>query len=260
MSARSFRHALAVIACTMALPCVMSGQTRAWDDYCTPGAFQACMSVEVSLVLVPWQPGDPFPGLFDNLTSVTVSIRNLQGTLGTNQAWGLQGLGLVPFLPDPAPRSSFVGSGVAPSFVGAAQNVNVPANRLSGLWEYGYTNAGFINRSTQIGDGAYPIAGCSALAPDVFGLYHFELGYFSTCGNGWVTYSWLMQPIEFSDATTVRITGYHLSTDGTVQSIGCTFNVDCFSIAPEPATILLVGTGLIAVAGLAYRRRRTAPN
>jgi hypothetical protein len=256
MKARTFRLVFIAAGLSSAWPLAASAQTRAWDNYCTEGSFQACMSVEVSLTPVPWHSGDAFPGLFDNLTSVTVSIRNLQGTLGTNQSWGFQGLVITNLLPDPAPHFSVVTTGITPSFVGTAQDVNVPPNLLGGLWDYGYGTAGFINRSTQIGDGGYPIAGCAALPPDAFGLYHFELGFFSTCGNGWVTYSWLMQPVAFSDQTVVGMTGYHLSADGAVQTISCTFDVSCVSVTPEPATIVLVTTGLIGLAAFGWRRSR----
>ena len=255
MKARTVRFAIAA-ALSAAWPLAASAQTRTWDNYCTLGTFEACMSIEVSLVPVQWQPGDPFPGLFNNLTAVTVSMRNLQGTLGTNEAWGLQGLSISHLLPDPAPQFGPITTGITPGFVGTAQDVNVPANFLGGLWDYGYAGAGFINRSTQIGDGAYAIAGCSALSPDIAGLFHFEVGYFSTCGDGWVTYSWLMQPVEFSDATMVRMTGYHLSAEGAVQTIGCTLGVDCVSATPEPATIELVATGLIGLAAFGWRRSR----
>lgn len=256
MRAPRLRLVLAAASMSMAWSLAASAQTRSWDNYCTQGTFQACMSVEVSLVPVPWQSGDPFPGLFANLTSVTVSIRNLQGTLGTNEAWGFQGLSITNLLPNPAPQFSAITTGITPSFVGTAQDVNVPTNFLGGLWDYGYGTAGFINRSTQIGDGAYAIAGCSALAPDVAGLYHFELGFFSTCGDGWVTYSWLMQPVAFSDGTVVGMTGYHLSAQGAVQTISCTFDVSCVSVTPEPATIVLVATGLIGLAAFGWRRSR----
>jgi hypothetical protein len=259
VAGRSLRLAPAVIAFGMLLPHQASGQTRAWDNYCTQGPFQACMSIEASLVLVPWQSGDPFPGLFSNLSLVTISMRNLQGTMGTNQPWGLQGLSLFPLLPNPAPGFSPIESGIAPSFVGTGQNVNVPAGLLSGLWDYGYASAGFISRSTQIGDGAYPIAGCSPLASDLLGLYHFEQGYFSTCGNGWVSYSWLMAPVQFSPTTVLSVTGYHLLASGAVESISCTFDVSCVTTTtPEPASFMLTAIGLVMVAGFAYRRRRIA--
>lgn len=221
-----------------------SNTGRSWDNYCTLDPFQACMSVEVSLVPRP-----------DSLTSATVSIRNLQGTLGTNEAWGFQGLSISNLLPSPTRGESPSASGVAPTFSGTASNVNVSADRLSSLWEYGYySTAGFIDRTTQIGDGDYAIAGCSGLVSDLFGLYHYEQGYFSTCGEGWVTYHWLVQPVAFSDNITVRMTGYHLSAAGTVQPIGCTFGDGCVSMTPEPATILLVATGL---AFIAFTMRRS---
>ena len=254
MNAPRPRLALAAASMSMAWSLVASAQTRSWDNYCTQGTFQACMSVDVSLLLVPRQPTDPFFG--DYLTIATVSLRNLQGVLGTDVAWGLQGLTIQHLQPDPAPGFVPVSLGVTPTFLGFAHNVNVPAALIAGLWDFGYGGSGLIMRDDQPGDGAYPIAGCSALAPDEPGPYpyHLERGYFSSCG-GWVTYSFLMQPVGFSDGTTVSITGYHLSAAGTVEPIRCTFDVGCVSTTPEPATLVLVATGLIGLAGLRLRSR-----
>lgn len=252
MNAPRLRVVLAAASMSVAWPLVVSAQTRAWDNYCTQGTFQACMSVDVSLLLVPGPPG----GFLDSVTAVTVSIRNLQGTLGTNEAWGFQGLLIRNLLPHPVLPFTPITRGTTPSFLGTGQDVNVPTNFLSGLWDYGSGVIGFINRSTQIGDGAYPIAGCSALAPDVAGLFHYERGYFSTCGDGWVVYSWLMPPVLWGDATTVSMSGYHLSDAGAVQTIGCQFDVSCVSTTPEPATIVLVATGLIGLGAIGWRRSR----
>jgi hypothetical protein len=251
MNAPRLRLVLAAASMSMAWSLVASAQTRSWDNYCTLGTFQACMSAEVSLVSVP----TPFNVLLPTSTVATVSIRNLQGTLGTNEAWGFKGFSIQHLEPDPAPLTIFLSTGITPTFVGTGQNVNAPTT--AGVWDKGYQGSGFINRSILLDDGAYPIAGCAALTPDpITGRYDLEQGYFSTCGDGWVVYSFLMPPAEWSDATTVTMSGYHLSAAGTVEGFGCTFDVSCVSTTPEPATIVLVTTGLIGLAGLRWRRSR----
>lgn len=57
MNAPRLRVVLAAASMSVAWPLVVSAQTRAWDNYCTQGTFQACMSVDVSLLLVPGPPG-----------------------------------------------------------------------------------------------------------------------------------------------------------------------------------------------------------
>ena len=254
MNAPRLRLVLAAASMSITWSLVASAQTRSWDNYCTAGSFQACMSVEVSFVSVP----TPFNVLLSTSTLATVSIRNLQGTLGTNEAWGFKGFSIQHLEPDPAPFVLPVSTFITPTFLGTAQNVNAP-NGGAGIWDKGYQGSGFINRSVLLDDGAYPIAGCAALTPDsapIPGRYDLEPGYFSTCGDGWVVYSFLMPPVEWSDATTVTMNGYHLSAAGTVEGFGCTFDVSCVSTTPEPATIVLVATGLIGLAGFGWRRSR----
>jgi hypothetical protein len=255
MNAPRLRLVLAAASMSMAWSLVASAQTRSWDNYCTLGTFQACMSVEVSLVSVP----TPFNVLLPTSTVATVSIRNLQGTLGTNEAWGFKGFSIQQLQPDPAPPFPLpLSTFITPTFVGTGQNVNAP--HTAGIWDNGSSGSnGFINRSLLLDDGAYPIAGCAALTPEsapIPGRYDLEQGYFSTCGDGWVVYSFLMPPVQWSEATTVTMSGYHLSAAGTVEGFGCTFDVSCVSTTPEPATIVLVATGLIGLAGFRWRRSR----
>jgi hypothetical protein len=222
-------------------------QTLVWDNYCTTGSFRACMSISVSFtVVVPF--GTP-------VTQATITLQNLEGTLGSG-AWGLEGvaLGNLAVAGNPITAHVFVSS--PPVFEGTAQDHGVPAGILNGLWLWNTSSTGVasFDRENQVGDGAYPIAGCSPLtASPGFGSNHSQPGYFSTCGNGEIQYTFLMSQVNFTDNTMVSITGF---ADQAQQSFSCTFGVDCVQVTPEPSTFALVGGGLVVVGAFERRRRR----
>jgi hypothetical protein len=179
----------------------------------------------------------------------------LEGSIGS-QAWGLQGVFLSNLALDGLPITAHVFDSSAPAFEGTAQDHGVPTAILNGLWLWNTTTASTasFDRETQLGDGGYPIAGCSPLTANPgFGANHGEIGYFSTCGNGAIQYSFLMPQVEFTSATTLSITGV---VDQTSQPFSCTFDVNCVSVTPEPSTLALVGAGLTAVGVFERRRRR----
>lgn len=184
MNAPRLRVVLAAASMSVAWPLVVSAQTRAWDNYCTQGTFQACMSVDVSLLLVPGPPG----GFLDSVTAVTVSIRNLQGTLGTNEAWGFQGLLIRNLLPHPVLPFTPITRGITPSFLGTGQDVNVPTNFLSGLWDYG---SGSLGSSTAVRKSAMALtrsraAPHSHLTSPVFSIMSAAISQRAATG-GWYT-------------------------------------------------------------------------
>ena len=206
-----------------------------------------CMSIGVTLTVVtPF--GTP-------LTMVTLTLQNLEGTIGS-QPWGLQGVFLSNLALDAQPITAHVFDVSAPAFEGNAQDHGVPTAILSGSWLWNTTTASTasFDRETQLGDGGYPIAGCSPLTGNPgFGSNHGEIGYFSTCGNGAIQYSFLMPHVEFTNATTLSVTGF---ADQASQSFSCTFDADCVSVTPEPGTLALAGAGLVVVGAFARRRRR----
>jgi len=247
VSIRQVRHAAGMFALIAGVAHRGDAQVRAWDDYCTTGSLQMCMSIGVSLAVVtPF--GTP-------LTMVTLTIQNLEGSRGSTP-WGLQGIFLSNLALDGQPATVHVFDSVAPGFEGNAQDHGVPTAFLNGLWLWSTTETSTarFDRETQFGDGGYPIAGCSPLTANPgFGPLHNEMGYFSTCGNAAIQYSFLMSEVEFTNATTLSITGF---VDQTSQPFSCTFDVDCVSVTPEPSTLVLVGAGLAALSMFERRRRR----
>ncbi len=243
------RFSRLTLATTLAflVPGASQGQTRLWDSYCTPGAFQACASVSVSLLQLGG--GGSMPQ-----TAVTVRIRNLEGTLGTPGAWGLQGLTLTN-LQGLWPCTG-CGDTESPTFEGTAHGVGTPGWPN---WWVTSTNPGYpasLNRERQGGDGAFAIVGCSPLTPDAQGLFpqlsyggQGQTGYYQTCGEGWVAYNLTVPEIQFTDSTTLSFYGY------TDQGLGvsCT---GCQSAVPEPVTMTLLGTGLVGIGAVRWRRRR----
>ena len=246
VSIRQARNAVGILALIAGVAHRSDAQVRSWDDYCTTGSLQMCMSIGVTFTVVT-QNGT-------SLTLVTLSLQNLEGTLGS-QPWGLQGVFLSNLALDAPPITAHVFDSSAPGFEGNAQDHGVPTAFLNGfwLWNTTTTSTASFDRETQQGDGGYPLAGCSPLtANSGFGPLN-EIGYFSTCGNAAIQYSFLMPHVEFTNATTLSITGF---ADQASQSFSCTFDVDCVSLTPEPSTLALVGAGHTAVGVFGRRRRR----
>jgi hypothetical protein len=217
------------------------------------------MSIGVSIVLVP----NPGPSNFNQfgdvnehpfLSSVTVTAKNLEGELGSNDAWGLISITVSNLVQ----TGAFGGADVIDAngtLEGTAQTQGAPLPGLGGLWGVSVLPTGALfQRSVFHGDGSWPIAGCTPLTPDpVFGLFHFDIGYISTCGpDAAVALNFLMPAVTFTDATGVMIEGY---TGGMSQLFTCTFGTDCVQVAPEPSTVVLTATGLFA-GGLVARQRR----
>ena len=195
VSIRQVRHAAGMLALIAGVAHRGDAQVRAWDDYCTTGSLQMCMSIGVEFAVVtPF--GTP-------LTLVTLTLQNLEGSIGS-QAWGLQGVFLSNLALDGQPITAHVFDSSSPAFEGNAQDHGVPTALLNGFWLWNTTAASTasFDRETQLGDGGYPIAGCSPLTANPgFGANHGEIGYFSTCGNGAIQYSFLMPQVEFTNAT-----------------------------------------------------------
>jgi len=230
-------------------------QTRAWDDYCTTDAFQACGSVHLTLEQQ------------NNQTLFTIAVRNLEGSLGDAGAWGLIQLGIYGLATTPP------SAGIVPDFAVAQVDFQGTAGATgsstspnwSGLWGTSPQSlnpvfGGFLLRSVVPGDGGYAIAGCTPLSQNPNGWYFTEPGYLHTCGDGWVVFNMALSG-AYALTDTMRVVLN--SSNGQIGPAGvfgmnCTLDVDCQPfVTPEPATIALVATGMGGVAGWARRRRKT---
>lgn len=258
MSVNSVRR---LLSSTIALSFVVAAtpahaQVRNWDNYCTTGSLQLCMSIGVSIVLVPnpgGNQGSAFTQFTDQtrwptLASVTVTIQNLEGVLGSNVAWGLEAIDIQHLTNTAAPGTADIFA--TGTLEGNAQNVG--ASFLAGDWFAGASPDGHINRSPLSFDNGLAIVGCTPLA----GQNPFGLGYISTCGPGSaVAFTFLMPPFAFTDSTFVRVNGF-VGTTGIAPTFSCTFNIDCVQVAPEPSTMALTASGLLCFGVIARRRRR----
>ena len=248
VSIRQVRHAAGMLALIAGVAHRGDAQVRAWDDYCTTGSLQMCMSIGVEFaVSTPF--GTP-------LTLVTLTLQNLEGSIGS-QAWGLQGVFLSNLALDGQPierRTLFDSS--SPAFEGNAQDHGVPTALLNGFWLWNTTAASSasFDRETQLGDGGTPspVAHPSRPTRDS-GRITARSGTSRPAGTAQSSSSFLMPQVEFTNASTLSITGF---VDQTSQPFSCTFDVNCVSVTPEPSTLALVGAGLVAVGMFERRRRR----
>lgn len=262
---------LASLAMAVLAPGSAGAQTRNWDGdaaACNAGVLQSCMSFQVSLSdVLDWH------SMPMGETEVTMRVQNLQSADGVGDPWSIPGwiqLGGLRFAQD---VFFDVGTTASVGYAGTATTVGDPNGVFGGRWlalgTAGSDN-GQTTRQAQPDDGGRVIGGCKPLTPYFYPggpkqnvpLYGFEPGYFQTCGDAWVTFDFILPTFAFSDETFLTVSGSAgPGTPNNTYSLGlCTSGADCpTTVTPEPGTILLVGTGLIALGGaMALRRRHEA--
>jgi hypothetical protein len=235
-------------------------QTRNWDGdaaACNAGSFQACMSVQVSLTQDVLFPNSQYDG-----TTVTMRVQNLQSASGLGGPFYIPGWLMLSGLlfTDDVFYESGVAGGPA-GLEGGAGTVNLTTPG-TGRWVFagGPSTDGWLQRQAQPDDRGYVIGGCQPLEPSFFPTspnvprYPYETGYFTTCGDdAAVVFSFTTREFNFTDNTSFGILGseYNLGV--------CTSGLDCpTTVTPEPATMLLLGSGLAAIGGWSRRRRQRA--
>jgi hypothetical protein len=110
------------------------------------------------------------------------------------------------------------------------------------------TDTGGIGISNPINNALFAITGFIDLAPGTYTIDHNGAMYFSFVGSGLL--------IDSSDPTA----GVSMSTFTITQDTGSVFATVLYaqSTTPEPSSFVLLGSGLLAAAGIVRRRRVTA--
>jgi len=261
-SATPRRSALALgllLSLTMALPLRADPpQNLSFLNYCVMGTLDLCSSIEVSLV--------PSGGS----TALTISMRNLQGTLGSDP-WAMYDVNLGNLHTDllgpiggiSLPTADFQGTAgilttADPSscamFFGGCNHAN-----QFGEWDWASSTAslgpqnGLIQQTIDPWPRPYALIGCGA--PPQVGPVP-EWGYMQTCGNGWVNFTFnLPGTWSFSDSSYVSRGAW----DQYGHQSFCVMGQGCTQVTPEPETIVLLASGLSGLGAFSFRRRRRMP-
>lgn len=212
--------------------------TRDFGIMCSPGAVRTCASMQVMTTL--------------NLsggTNVTILVRNLQGSSWPDNTGGsvLSRIGLS-----------------APNIVGAS---GLTVTGLSGTNVTGNPGAQWFLRNppglggplemaagiSRFGPGG--ITGCNAPAGG------FPTSYFQTCNGGWVALTFTTTNAWSANDAEVAFLSGSFAVNGGGAECGSVADPSggrslCDNVAPEPVTMILLGSGLASMGGFGLVRRR----
>lgn len=236
------------IALLLLVPAAAGAQTvtKTFQNYCTTGSVRTCASVQVTTA--PYKQGKTVG------TEVWIRIRNLQGTHATDNTGGslVTKLGLTA--PDVGMASSLSVTYETPAEAIWAANDKYPGE----YW--GITDkpiGGPIEFSTSVNGTKGGIQGCDSSRAN-------PPSYFRTCGDaGWIVFHFVTDGSWTADQAEIAygVQAVQLD-DGSYQ---CRSGENCFpdesppttEVVPEPATMVLMGSGLLGITLARRRRRRT---
>ena len=240
----------------IAAPAAAAQQQLSWQNYCTVTGSLLCSSIQLNLT--PDAGGTDF----------SIILRNLEGSLGTTP-WSLYNVSfdlttnLGPGQATPTFQATL--GGTAGYLVTADPATCATNPKLGGCPgpDWGKMEWDWIGGSGIVGSHIdqlpkpFGIVGCDAPQQPGANTSYWGGGYFQTCGDGTVAFNFTLPGSWMFDAqSTVTVTTYDGANFGS-----CTFDQTCQQMnpvtsTPEPATLGLLATGLVAVGGTASVRRR----
>lgn len=237
MVVRSGARILAALAVMVVMGAAEArGEPRLFRDYCTTGQIRACASVEIETTTI------------GGYTQVKIRAANHQGWATfpfANQASALFKISVNSQTynfgaPDPASLTVGV---IDP---GASETGNA-----GDLWQV-YESADQLRlRLTDDDDYEGAIFGCDTEEDDD------TEGYFQTCDGGWVQFTFNTPYVWDANEADVEIE-WKVSIDETIYSCTTGGAQGCVqtTVTPEPATIVLLASGLMVLGGAGVMRRR----